>query len=114
MSSWWWVNYHPKHVEQLIDLNKLYSVASCWVIIAILYDARSIEHKTRELVSFRLLTNAPRLKTNVIFFEFSCSLIPFTVSIPVPNISIYITACNPEDAPFNYMMFLYSAVTLLN
>jgi len=29
----------------LTDLNKLYSVASCWIIIAILYDARSIEHK---------------------------------------------------------------------
>jgi len=26
-------------------LNKLYSVASCWMIIAIMYDARSIEHK---------------------------------------------------------------------
>jgi len=33
MSSWWWVNYHPKYVEQLTDLNKLYSVASCWIII---------------------------------------------------------------------------------
>ena len=44
MSSWWWVKYHPKHVEQLIDLNKLYSVASCWIIIAIFYDARPIEH----------------------------------------------------------------------
>ena len=36
MSSWWWVNYHPKHVEQLKVLNKLYSVASCWIIIATL------------------------------------------------------------------------------
>ena len=34
MSSWWWVKYHPKHVEQLTDLNKLCSVASCWIIIA--------------------------------------------------------------------------------
>ena len=39
------MKYHPKHVEQLADLNKLYSVASCWMIIAILYDARSIERK---------------------------------------------------------------------
>jgi len=45
MSSWWWVKYHPKHVEQLTDLNKLYIVASCWIIIAILYDGLSIEHK---------------------------------------------------------------------
>ena len=29
------MKYHPKHVEQLTDLNKLYSVASCWIIIAI-------------------------------------------------------------------------------
>jgi len=27
--------YHPKHVEQFIDINKLYIVASCWIIIAI-------------------------------------------------------------------------------
>jgi len=40
----WWVKYHLKHVEQLTDLNKLYSAASCWIIIAILCDARSIEH----------------------------------------------------------------------
>ena len=45
MSYWWWVKYHPKHVERLTDLNKLYSVASCLIIIVILYDARSIEHK---------------------------------------------------------------------
>ena len=39
------MKYHPKHVEQLTDLNKLYSVASYWIIVAILYDARSTEHK---------------------------------------------------------------------
>jgi len=34
MSSWWWVwRYHPKHVEQLTDINKLYIVASSWIII---------------------------------------------------------------------------------
>jgi hypothetical protein len=26
--------YPSKHVEQLTDLNKLYSVASCWILIA--------------------------------------------------------------------------------
>ena len=25
--------YHPKHVEQLADINKLHIVASCWTII---------------------------------------------------------------------------------
>jgi len=29
--------YHPKHVEQLTDINKLYSVASCWAVIATYY-----------------------------------------------------------------------------
>jgi hypothetical protein len=23
--------YHPKHVEQFADINKLYNVASCWI-----------------------------------------------------------------------------------
>ena len=41
------MKYHPKRVEQVTDLNKLYSVASYWTIIAILYDARSTEHKIR-------------------------------------------------------------------
>ena len=45
--------YRPKHVEQLTDLNKLYSVASCWIYIAILYDAQSIEHK-KTLAYFQL------------------------------------------------------------
>jgi len=29
--------YHPKHVEQLTDMNKLYTVASCRIIIATNY-----------------------------------------------------------------------------
>ena len=28
--------YHPKHVEQFPDVNKLYNVASCWIYIGIL------------------------------------------------------------------------------
>jgi len=46
------VIYHPKYVEQLIDLNKLYCVVSCWIIIAILHDGRSIEHKK---IAYRIL-----------------------------------------------------------
>jgi len=45
MSCWRWVKYHPKYVEQLTGLNKLYYVASSWIIIAIFYDVWSIEHK---------------------------------------------------------------------
>ena len=29
--------YHPKHVEQFTDINKLYIVASCWIIIDTYY-----------------------------------------------------------------------------
>jgi hypothetical protein len=31
MRSWWWVKYHPKHVEQFPYINKLCNVASCWI-----------------------------------------------------------------------------------
>ena len=30
---WWFPAHPPKHVEHLTDLNKIYSVASCWMII---------------------------------------------------------------------------------
>ena len=40
------MKYHTKHVEQLTDINKLYTVAPCWITIAVLYDARPTEHKT--------------------------------------------------------------------
>ena len=29
--------YHPKHVEQFADINKLYNFASCWIIIDTYY-----------------------------------------------------------------------------
>jgi len=29
--------HHPKHVEQFTDINKLYIVASCWIIIDTYY-----------------------------------------------------------------------------
>jgi len=29
--------YHPKHVEQFADVNKLYIAASCWIIIDTYY-----------------------------------------------------------------------------
>jgi len=48
--------YHPKHVEQFADINKLYIVASCRIIIDILRDTRTIEHKIHlnTLVPFSL------------------------------------------------------------
>jgi hypothetical protein len=42
-------NYHPKHVEQLPDINKLCNVASCWTYeyIRMLLGAHPILHISR-------------------------------------------------------------------
>jgi hypothetical protein len=39
--------YHPEHVEQFPDINKLYNVASCWIYIGILLGAHPILHISR-------------------------------------------------------------------
>jgi hypothetical protein len=39
--------YHPKHVEQFPDINKLCNVASCWIYIGILLGAHPIRHISR-------------------------------------------------------------------
>jgi len=39
--------YHPKHVEQFPDINKLCDVASCWIYIGILLGAHYIPHISR-------------------------------------------------------------------
>ena len=33
MSSWWWVEMSSETCWELTDINKLYTVASCWIII---------------------------------------------------------------------------------
>jgi hypothetical protein len=38
--------YHPKHIEQFPDINKLCNVASCWIFIGILL-AHPILHISR-------------------------------------------------------------------
>jgi hypothetical protein len=40
-------NYHPKHVEQFPDINKLCNVASCWIYIGIPLGAHPILHISR-------------------------------------------------------------------
>jgi hypothetical protein len=37
--------YHPKHVEQFRDINKLYVVASCWKLLTYIHDAWTLAHK---------------------------------------------------------------------
>jgi hypothetical protein len=39
--------YHPKHVEQFSDINKLCNIASCWIYIGILLGANYILHNSR-------------------------------------------------------------------
>ena len=34
MSSWWWVEMSSETCWELTDINKLYTVESCWMIIA--------------------------------------------------------------------------------
>jgi hypothetical protein len=39
--------YHPKHVKQFSDINKLSNVASCWIYIGTLLGAHPILHISR-------------------------------------------------------------------
>jgi hypothetical protein len=39
--------YHPKHVEQFPDINKMCNVASCWIYIGILLGAHPVLHISR-------------------------------------------------------------------
>jgi len=54
--------YHPKHVEQFPDINKLCNVASCWIYdyIGIILGAHPILHISRIRVNptstYRILT----------------------------------------------------------
>jgi hypothetical protein len=45
--------YHPKHVEQFPDINKLCNVASCRIYIGILLGAHPILHTSRIRVKHR-------------------------------------------------------------
>ena len=39
--------YHPNHVEQFPDINKVCKVASCWIYIGILLGVHYILHISR-------------------------------------------------------------------
>jgi hypothetical protein len=43
--------YHPKHVEQFPDINKLFNVASCWIYIGIYFTMHGPVN-VKSLVSF--------------------------------------------------------------
>ena len=49
--------YHPKHVEQFPDINKLCNVASCWIYIRIKY---RVIHKSLRDFRTRLRNNQDR------------------------------------------------------
>ena len=67
MSSWWRMKYHHKHAEQLTDLNKVYSVASCWIIIAIYYTMHSLLNVKKKIHSLVMIS-----KDNPSFHLFLC------------------------------------------
>jgi hypothetical protein len=46
--------YHPKHVEQFQDINKLCNVTSWWIYIEILLGARPIHHISRIKVNTKI------------------------------------------------------------
>jgi hypothetical protein len=70
--------YHPKHVQQFPDINKLCDVASCWIYeyIGILLRARPILHISRIKVNWTLLTLCLHLLT--IWHVQSVSLLTLT------------------------------------
>jgi hypothetical protein len=49
--------YHPKHIEQFPDINKLCDVASCWIYIGILLGVRHILHISRIRVNDKVGAN---------------------------------------------------------
>jgi hypothetical protein len=51
------LNYHPKHVEQFPDINKLCDVASSWIYIGILLGAHPILHISRIRVNVATVLN---------------------------------------------------------
>jgi hypothetical protein len=82
MRSWWWMEVHPKHVEQFPDINKLCNVASCWIYIAIY--SRTLTnlplcltdgHKNASLIGNRFL---PSLKP-ITYGTMQCSCKPLTI-----------------------------------
>jgi hypothetical protein len=60
-------NYHPKHVEQFPDINKLCYVASCWIYeyIGILLGARPVLHISRIKVKAKKLVK-PKVDESVL------------------------------------------------
>jgi hypothetical protein len=44
--------FHPKHVEQFPDINKMCNVASCWMYVEILLGAHPILHISRIRVNY--------------------------------------------------------------
>jgi hypothetical protein len=47
--------YHPKYAEQFPDINKLCTIASCWIYIGILLGTYPILHISRTRVNARFI-----------------------------------------------------------
>jgi hypothetical protein len=55
------LNYHPKHVEQFPDINKLCNFASCWIYIETVLGAHPILHISRIRVKETMITRSSGL-----------------------------------------------------
>ena len=74
-----WVAYHPKHVEQFPDINKLCNVASCWIYeyIRILLGAHPILHISRIRVNVSVSYSRRKEKCKNIKFESKYTIVRF-------------------------------------
>jgi hypothetical protein len=72
MRFWWWWKYHPKHVEQFPDINKLCNFASCWIhkYIEILLGVQYILHISRIRVNNPTLMDILVLETLILHWVF--------------------------------------------
>jgi hypothetical protein len=77
--------YHPKHVEQFPDINKLCNVASCWIYIGILLGAQHILHISRIRVKSEAYGSSYGVSTLLVFTVYSY--------VYVVNGQLFIPAC---------------------
>jgi len=68
--------YHPKHVEQFPEINKLCNVASCWMYIRIISLCLHSEQDNKFTIRFTLTIpqrkNRTKKKLNVILKRLYC------------------------------------------
>ena len=111
--------YHPKHVQHIADINKLYIVVSCWIIIDTYYamhrplNMKFTRYSCHILMQLKLSTDFQEIREYKLSWksfqwETSCSMqkegqtdgheansrfLQFCESTPKNGVSIYVTHC---------------------